>query len=39
LFGGLKMTWEVWGTLARMFGWKSRSPAKQDACKVPDVNA
>jgi len=23
LFGGLKMTWEVWASLARMFGWKS----------------
>jgi hypothetical protein len=23
LFGGLKLTWEVWGTLANMFGWRS----------------
>jgi uncharacterized protein DUF6498 len=23
LFGGLKLIWEVWATLARMFGWKS----------------
>lgn len=23
LFGGLKLTWEVWATLARMFGWQS----------------
>ena len=23
LFAGLKLTWEVWGTLARMFGWRS----------------
>jgi hypothetical protein len=23
LFASLKLTWEVWGTLARMFGWQS----------------
>jgi hypothetical protein len=23
LFAGLKTTWEVWGGLARMFGWQS----------------
>jgi hypothetical protein len=23
LFAGLKLTWEVWGTLARTFGWRS----------------
>ena len=23
LFGGLKLTWEVWATLARTFGWRS----------------
>jgi len=23
LFGGLKLVWEVWAALARLFGWES----------------